>query len=182
MNPSNRRASDPTPRTIPPPPMPLLDSDVSTWEHRLPVIVLSLGGLAVATTLTLFQLGVAHDVWEPFFGDGSRRVLTSALSRALPIPDAAVGAAAYLAEAILDSLGGRHRWRTNPWLVVLTGLVAAGLGVAALGLVATQAFLVHAFCTLCLTSALLSLIIATLVAPEVLAALTTLSVGYRSTP
>jgi uncharacterized membrane protein len=174
MNPSSRRID---PRSAPGagvPPLPR--GDVSAWGHRLPVIVLSLGGLVVATTLTLFQLGVVHDVWEPFFGDGSRRVLTSALSRALPIPDAALGAAAYLAEAILDSLGGGHRWRTHPWLVMLTGLVAAGLGVAALGLVATQAFLVHAFCTLCLISALLSLIIAALVAPEVLAAITTLRV------
>jgi uncharacterized membrane protein len=178
MSASSQRASDPTQPTVAS--MPPRGTDVSAWGHRLPVVVLSLAGLGVATALTLFQLGVLQDIWEPLFGDGSRRVLTSSLSRALPIPDAALGAAAYLAEAILDSLGGGHRWRTHPWLVVLTGLVAAGLGVAALGLVATQAFLVHAFCTLCLISALLSLIIAALVAPEVRAALTTLRVRYRS--
>ena len=81
------------------------------------VVVLALVGCAVATVLTPFQVGVLDDVWEPFFGDGSRRVLTSALSRALPVPDAALGAVAYLAEAVLTALGhpgsaqGRPRCR-----------------------------------------------------------------------
>ncbi len=60
-------------------------------RHRVPVIVLSLGGLVVATVLTLFQVGVLHSVWEPLFGTGSRRVLTSPVSEALPVPDASLG-------------------------------------------------------------------------------------------
>jgi uncharacterized membrane protein len=131
---------------------------------RRPVIVLlALVGCGVATVLTLYQVGVLETIWEPFFGDGSRRVLTSALSEALPVPDAALGAVAYLAEAVLTGLGRPER----PWVDIAAGVVAAGLGVAALGLVAAQVLLVGAFCTLCLVSAALSLTIAGLVAPEV---------------
>jgi uncharacterized membrane protein len=146
----------------------------SAWRRRLPVVVLSLAGLAVATVLTLFQAGVLHTVWDPFFGDGSRRVLTSSVSQALPVPDAALGVVAYLAEAVLESIGGRDRWRSRPWLPVAAGVVAAGLGVAAVGLIAAQVVLVGAFCTLCLTFAAISLLFAALVAPEVAAAVGTL--------
>jgi uncharacterized membrane protein len=130
---------------------------------RSVVVVLAIVGCVVATVLTLFQVGVLDGVWEPFFGDGSRRVLTSALSRALPVPDAALGAVAYLAEAVLTALGRPDR----PKVVLASAVVAAGLGLAALGLIAAQVFLVGAFCTLCLVSAALSLTIAALVLPEV---------------
>jgi Vitamin K epoxide reductase family len=125
------------------------------------VVVLALVGCGVATGLTLFQVGVLDSVWEPFFGDGSRRVLTSALSRALPVPDAALGATAYLVEAVLTALGRPDR----PKVVLASAAVAGGLGLAALGLLAAQVFLVGAFCTLCLVSAALSLAIAGLVLP-----------------
>ena len=131
--------------------------------NRPAVVVLALVGCGVATVLTLYQVGLLESVWEPFFADGSRRVLDSALSQALPVPDAALGAAAYLAEAVLTVLGRPDRH----WVVLAAGAVAAGLGVAALGLVAIQAFVVGAFCTLCLVSAALSLTIAALVVPEV---------------
>jgi hypothetical protein len=44
-------------------------------------------------------------VWEPFFGEGSRVILTSSVSRLLPVPDAALGAFGYL----LDAVGRPHR-------------------------------------------------------------------------
>ena len=141
-------------------------SDVSAWSRRGPIVLLSLAGLAIATTLTLFQLDVIDSVWEPFFGDGSRHVLTSELSRALPLPDAGLGAVAYGLEAVLESIGGPRRAIDTPWVAVAGGRVAAGLCVTALALVVVQAVIVTAFCTLCLTSAATSLLIAALAAPE----------------
>src|SRR3954453_15827808 len=141
--------------------------DVSAWSRRIPVIVLSVAGVAVATTLTLFPTDVLPPVWDPFFGSGSRQVLTSSVSQALPVHDASLGAVAYLLEAILESIGGTRRAYDRPWIVAAAGLVAAGLGFAALALIALQAFVVGAFCTLCLTSASISLVVAALVVPEV---------------
>jgi hypothetical protein len=143
----------------------------SAWSKRLPAIVLALIGCAIASYLGIFQLGLLADVWEPFFGNGSRLILKeSAVARALPLPDAALGALVYLAEAIAECAGGRQRWRTWPAAVFATGALAAGLALTAIVLVGCQVFWFRAYCTLCLASAACSLLIAGLVAPEVRAA------------
>jgi uncharacterized membrane protein len=142
----------------------------SSWSHRLPVVGLALLGCGLATYLTLYQWHVTTAVWDPIFGSrSSEAVLTSATSRLLPVPDATLGALAYLVEAIVTALGDAHRWRTAPWLVVVFGLVLAGLALTTLGLVLTQIFLVHALCTLCLCSAAISFVNAWLGRDEVFA-------------
>ena len=142
----------------------------SSWSHRLPVVVLALLGCGLATYLTLYQWRVTATVWDPLFGArSSEAVLTSAVSRWLPLPDATLGALAYLMEAIVTAAGGTDRWRTTPWLVVAFGLVLAGLALTSLALVLTQIFLVHAPCTLCLCSAALSFVNAWLGRDEVFA-------------
>jgi len=146
------------------------DSSPSGWTHRILVLVLAALGCGIATYLTLFQVHVLPSVWDPFFGPGSRRVLTSGLSQSLPVPDASLGAGAYLAEGIATAIGGARRWRTMPWVVLGSGVIMAGLALAAIGLVAAQLFVIHAFCTLCLTSAAISLTIGSLGLHEVLAA------------
>jgi hypothetical protein len=147
--------------------------DPSRWGKRVPAVILALGGCAIATYLGLFQIGAIADVWEPFFGNGSRLILReSAIAQSLPVPDALLGALVYLAEAVSEYVGGRERWRTWPMAVLATGAIAAGLALAAIGLVAAQALWFHAYCTLCLASAACSLLIAGLVAPEVRAAWT----------
>jgi hypothetical protein len=78
----------------------------SAWAERLPIAGVAVVGFAIAAYLTLFQLGVLDRVWEPFFGDGSRTVLTSGVSRLLPVPDAALGAAGYLLDAVAGLVGG----------------------------------------------------------------------------
>ena len=128
-------------------------------------------GTAIAGYLAAFQLHLIPSVWDPLFGDGSRQVLTSPLSRALPIPDGLLGAAGYLLEGSLAAMGGPDRWRRRPWLVLLNGAVAAALGLAALALLASQAFVVGAWCLLCLTSAATSLAIVALSVDEVAAAI-----------
>ncbi len=143
---------------------------VSAWPKRMRTAALAAIGLAVAGYLAAFELGWLTSVWEPFFGDGSRRVLTSSIARALPVPDALLGAGAYLADIVLVSLGGQRRWATAPWLVLVYGAAVVVFALVALGLVVAQATLVGAFCSLCLTSAAISLLIAVAATEEIVAA------------
>jgi hypothetical protein len=130
----------------------------SSWPQRLPVIVLALLGFAIAGYLALYQLGVFARVWEPFFGDGSRRILNSGVSHALPVPDAALGAFGYLLDAVAGAVGGRARWRTMPWIVLLFGLAVGPLGAVSILLVILQPVVYDSFCTLCLVSAAISVL------------------------
>jgi uncharacterized membrane protein len=150
----------------------------SAWSQRLPIVALALAGTAIAIYLALYQLRLIGAVWEPFFADGSRRVLDSAVSRVLPVPDAALGAAGYLADAVTGLVGGRARWRTLPWMVILFGLAVGPLGAVSVLLVILQPVLVGAWCTLCLVSAVLSLAMIGPGLDEVLASLQHL-VGVR---
>ena len=143
----------------------------SAWLRRIPVVILAVCGLLVSSYLTFFQYGAIPAVWDPFFGHtGSQAVLTSALSRALPVHDAALGALAYLVEALLEVAGGTTRWRQRPWIVLLLGLTAAGMALVSLGLIGMQALVVRHFCTLCLASAAISLTVPAFVVHEVGAA------------
>jgi uncharacterized membrane protein len=131
---------------------------------------LALLGCAISTYLALYQYHVFGSVWDPFFDGGSAKVLTSPLSRALPVRDGALGAAGYAVEAALELSGRTDRWRTQPRLVLLLGLVAAGLALTGAALVVSQPLLAHGFCTLCLASAAISIAVAGLVSGEVRAA------------
>ena len=133
------------------------DSNPSEWRQRIPIVLLALVGTGIASYLAAFQLGLIPTVWEPFFGDDSRRVLTSGVSRVLPIPDAALGAMSYVADAITGVIGGRARWRTMPWIVILFGLAVGPLGAVSILLVILQPVMFDAWCTLCLASAVVSL-------------------------
>lgn len=133
------------------------DYNPALWSQRLPIVGLALVGVGIATWLTLFQVGVLSTIWEPFFGDGSRRVLESSLSRVLPVPDAALGAFGYFVDAVAGVLGGTKRWRTMPWVVIAFGLAVGPLGAVSIALVMSQPLVVGAWCTLCLCSAAISL-------------------------
>jgi hypothetical protein len=143
----------------------------SSWPQRLPIVALALAGAGIAGYLTLYQLGLIARVWEPFFGDGSRVVLTSSVSRVLPVPDAALGAFGYLLDAVTGLVGGRARWRTLPWMVILFGLAVGPLGAASILLVILQPVLLDAWCTLCLASAVVSVAMIGPALDEVLASL-----------
>lgn len=130
----------------------------SAWGERIPIIVLALVGLLIASYLGAFQLGFIDTVWEPFFGDDSRRILTSGVSEVLPVPDAVLGAIAYLLDAVAGAIGGRGRWRSMPWIVILFGLAVGPLGAVSILLVILQPVLLNSWCTLCLTTALISLV------------------------
>jgi uncharacterized membrane protein len=147
------------------------DANPSSWTQRAPIIVLALIGFAVAAYLALYQWGVLASVWEPFFGDGSRVILNSSISHLLPIPDAALGAFGYLLDAVTGVIGSRRRWRTMPWIVIIFGLAVGPLGVISILLVIFQPVLFDAWCTLCLASALISVLMIGPAADEVLASL-----------
>jgi uncharacterized membrane protein len=121
--------------------------------------VLSAVGLAIATYLTAFQVGIVTSVWDPVFGGGSERVLTSPISRASPVPDASLGAVAYaldLAFAIAIVIGVGPRSSLTRLLATVASLAAA-MGIL---LVILQPIVVHALCTLCLASAAISVALA----------------------
>src|SRR3954467_11912573 len=107
-----------------------------------------LGGL-IAGYLALYELGVSQQVWDPLFGDGSVRVLTSPISRALPVPDAVLGFLAYALEAVLAFAIGFGFARPSGAVGALLALVVLGLSGAGVVLIGVQVFVVHALCTLC---------------------------------
>lgn len=147
------------------------DYGPSEWDQRLPIVGVALAGFVVAGYLALYQWGVLDTVWEPFFDDGSRVILDSSVSHLLPVPDAALGAGGYLLDAVTGVVGGRDRWRSRPWLVIVFGIAVGPLGVASVVLVVLQPVLFDAFCTLCLASAALSLVMIGPAMDEVLASL-----------
>ncbi len=147
------------------------DQNPSTWGQRLPIVALALGGFGIAAYLALFQLGILPTVWEPFFGNGSHRILNSPVSRLLPVPDAALGAAGYLLDAVTGAIGGTERWKRMPWLVVIFGIAVGPLGAVSVFLVILQPVLYSAWCTLCLVTAVISVLMIGPAMDEVLASL-----------
>ena len=134
------------------------DYNPASWSQRIPIIVLAIIGFFIAGYLALYQLRILPTVWEPFFGNDSRKILTSSVSKILPIPDAALGAIGYLADAVTGAVGGTRRWRTMPWIVIMFGLAVGPLGFISILLVILQPVLFDAWCTLCLGSAAISVI------------------------
>ncbi len=137
----------------------------SRWSERLAVAAAAAAGLAISLYLAAYQLGAVAAPWDPLFGPASSaRVLHSALSRALPLPDAAVGAIVYAVEIAADLAGGSDRSRTHPWIALAFGAIVAALALVGLSLIVVQAAVVRAGCTLCLCSALISIGVAIAVA------------------
>jgi uncharacterized membrane protein len=116
----------------------------------------------LSTYLALYQYGLLAHVWEPLFGGGSARVLNSGLldplSRRLGIPlhDAALGTVGYALEAVLTWIMHRSGSAQSRWTAAIYLSLVSLLGVAGLILVVLQAIWIHAWCTLCLLSALIS--------------------------
>ena len=117
----------------------------SEWSQRLPIIVLAIVGLYVSRYLAAYQLDFIPSVWDPFFTgsatdpqNGTEEIITSWVSKAWPVSDAAVGGYTYLLEILTGIVGSRMRWRTMPWLVVLFGLMIAPLGITSIFFIIIQ--------------------------------------------
>lgn len=147
----------------------------SSWPQRLPIVALAVVGFAIAMYLSLFQWRVFDTVFEPFFGDDSRKILHESVvsresERYLGVPDAFLGALSYLADAVAAVIGGTRRWRTMPWIVVLFGIFIGPLGAVSVLLVILQPIL-GGWCTLCIVTAVISVVMIGPSMDEVLASL-----------
>ena len=154
----------------------------SERRGRFFLAALALVGFVVAGYLALYQLKAFSTVWEPFFGEGSHKLLDSSLSRSLPIPDAALGAAVYLLDAVLLLVGGDARWRTHPWVVLANGAISSALCVTGVVLLIVQPIGYDSYCTLCMVSAFISINLFGPMIEEVLASLQYLVRRYTYLP
>ena len=141
----------------------------SDWIQRGPIIAMAFLGFFLSRYLAAYQLGHIPYPWDPWFGDGTRRVLDSEVSRAWPISDAGLGAVSYMLEALSGLMGGRNRWRTMPWMVLMFAVLVVPLGIVSIMLVILQPVAVGAWCALCLITAAAMLIMISPAVDEVVA-------------
>jgi hypothetical protein len=135
----------------------------SAWRQRIPICLLAMVAFFIAAYMALYQWRLIPDVWDPIFGDQSRAVLDSDVSHRMKrwfrIPDAALGAFAYLGDAVLGLAGSTRRWQYRPWMVVLFGIDVIPLGIVSAVLVVLQGTVVGSWCFLCLVTAVISLLL-----------------------
>lgn len=143
----------------------------SSWAQRSILIALGFAGFIVSRYLAAFQMGYIGEIWDPFFGEGSRLVLHSDMSKSLFISDAGLGALAYTFEFLMGWMGSPSRWRTMPWMVTIFGILVIPLGLVHIFLVISQPLVVGYWCTFCLLAALIMLPMIPLEVDEVVAML-----------
>jgi nucleoside-diphosphate-sugar epimerase len=146
----------------------------SSWLQRLPMIALGFIGFLIARHLTSYQLGHIGAIWDPFFSGGDNKngtefIITSSVSRAWPIPDAGLGAAAYMIETLMGAMGTASRWRTMPWMVTFFFILVVPLGGVSIFFIIIQPIMIGTYCTLCLLAAAAMLIMIPLTLDEVVA-------------
>jgi hypothetical protein len=157
----------------------------SSWRQRIPICLLSMVAFLIATHLALFQWGLIETVWDPVFGEQSARVIGSDVADMMHswfgIPDAALGALAYLGDAVFGLAGSTRRWQYRPWMVILFGIDVIPLGLVSVILVLCQAFVLGQWCFLCLVTAGISLILVYLAYDEVYSSLKYLYAVWKKT-
>jgi uncharacterized membrane protein len=157
----------------------------SSWRQRIPICLLAGVAFLIASYMALYQWRLVGDVWDPIFGEQTRHVLDSEVSekmrRWFRIPDAALGALAYLGDLIFGLAGSTRRWQYRPWLVLLFGLDVIPLGIVSAVLVVMQGTVVGSWCLLCLVTAVISLLLVALSYDEVWSTLLYLKRVWRRT-
>lgn len=141
----------------------------SSWPQRWIMIAAGFFGWLVSRYLATFQLGYLASAWDPFFGEGTRRVLNSNMSHMWPISDAGLGTVAYTFEFLMGYMGSPARWRTMPWMVAFFGVLVIPLGLTHILLVISQPVVVGQWCTFCLLAAAIMLPMIPLEVDEVVA-------------
>lgn len=135
----------------------------STWLQRSPIILMGLIGFLLSRYMSAYQMGHIDVVWDPFFAgaggrNGTETVVTSAESKAWPVPDAGLGGVTYMLEILMALMGDARRWRTMPWMVLAFGIVVVPLGVVSIVFIIIQPIMIGTWCTLCLIAALAMLL------------------------
>ncbi|UUO04765.1 vitamin K epoxide reductase [Blastopirellula sp. J2-11] len=157
----------------------------SAWSQRLPICVLAFIAFLLATHMGLYQWRLIDGVWDPAFGDQSQRVLDSDVAKKMHlwigVPDAILGAIAYLGDAIFGLAGSTRRWQYRPWLVILFGIDVIPLGLVSGILVICQATIVGNWCFLCLITAVISLVLVVMAYDEVYVSLKYLALVWKKT-
>lgn len=155
----------------------------SSWSQRTVVCLVALPAVLIASYMGIFQLGLIESVWDPVFGRQTITVLKSdvshRMSRWFGIPDAILGALAYLGDILFALAGSSRRWQFRPWLVVLFGIDVIPLGIVSAILVVTQGYVIGAWCFLCLATAVISLALVVLAYDEVWSCLCYLAEVWR---
>jgi hypothetical protein len=126
----------------------------------VPIIALAVLGLYVSRYLAGYQLGHIPGLWDPFFTgsltdprNGTEEIVTSWVSKAVPVSDAALGGYTYLLEILTGVVGSRPRWRTAPWLVLLFGMMIVPLGMTTILFIVIQPVVLGTWSTLALVGA-----------------------------
>lgn len=166
-------------------PAPPFDYNPSSWGQRIPIAVIASLGVLISVYLSLYEWGLISTVWDPVFGEQSAAVLKSDVAKTMHywfvIPDAALGAVAYLGDAVLGLAGGTRRWQHRPWMVILFGIDVIPLGIVSAVLVALQGTVVGAWCFLCIVTAIISLTLVFYAYDEVWASITFLYRVWKRT-
>ncbi|WON72563.1 vitamin K epoxide reductase family protein [Nitrosospira sp. Is2] len=126
--------------------------------NRIPIVALAVVGLLISRCMAAFQLGHIDSVWDPFFGDGTAKIITSEVSEAWPVADAGLGAAVYALEIVTGVIGDKRRWRTMPRVVLFFGILIVPLGVVSIFFIIIQPIVIGTWCTLCLVASLAMLL------------------------
>ena len=159
------------------------DYNPSKWSQRVRISLLAAVAFIIATYMGLYQWRLVDGVWDPIFGNQSQQVLDSDVSHTMRswfrMPDAILGALAYLGDIIFAMAGSTRRWQFRPWLVVVFGVDVIPLGIASAILVVLQGAVVGAWCFLCLVTAAISLLLVVLAYDEVWSSLIYLGRVWR---
>lgn len=160
------------PYRLPPHPPRPWNYNPSSWPQRIRIAWIALVAAFIALYLGLYQWQVIASVWDPLFGDGTAKVLTSDVSheitRWIRVPDAILGVFAYLSDAVFALAGSERRWQDRPWLVILFGIDVIPIGIVSIILVILQGIAVKYWCFLCLITAAISLLLIILAYDEVI--------------
>ena len=150
----------------------------STWGYRIVMVFAALLCSFFAHYMAAFQLGLIPSIWDPFFGDGTYKVVTSTISKDFPVSDAGLGALAYALEALMGCQGDNQRWRTRPWAAIGFGILVVPVSLVSILLIISQPVIVGAWCGWCLLIAFIMILMLPLAVAEFAASLHFLHQSY----